>query len=118
MYRRLPAPRNLRVTDMHAYSKDPARMVAFAAPSTWSAATAAFAAAAHWLGQSWLGKASTRLLRDRSERLAIEELRSWDDHMLRDIGLARTQIEPAVRGRFRPLPLDADVSHQPPPSYR
>jgi uncharacterized protein YjiS (DUF1127 family) len=93
-------------------------MLAHAAPSTSSAAKAAFAAAAQWLGQSWLAKAATHLLRDRSERLAIEELRSWDDHMLRDIGLERTQIEPAVRGRFQPLPLDADIPHKPPQSYR
>jgi uncharacterized protein YjiS (DUF1127 family) len=99
---------------MHAYSKDPARMAAFAAPSTWSAVTAALAAAAAWLGQSRLGTAAAQLWRKRSEQLAIEELRSWDDHMLRDIGLERPQIEPAVRGRFRPLPLDADVPRTPP----
>ena len=102
---------------MHAYSKDPARMAAIAAPSTWSALRAALAAAARWLGQSWLAKGAAQLVRDHSERLAIEELRGWDDHMLRDIGLERARIEPAVRGQFRPLPLDADIPRKPAQPY-
>jgi len=102
---------------MHAYSKDPTRLAALAAPSSWSALKAAFAAAVQWFGNSRLGSVATKLVREHSERLAIEELQSWDDHMLRDIGLERTQIAPAVRGQFRPLPLDADVQRKPPQPY-
>lgn len=94
---------------MYSYSKDPTRSAALAAASTYAQARAAFAAAAAWLAQSWLGRAAFALLRDREERLAIEELKSWDDHMLRDIGLERMHIEPAVRGVYRPLPQDSDV---------
>ena len=94
---------------MHAYSKDPARMAALAAPSSYAQAKAGFAAAAAWLARSWLGRTAMALVREREERLAIAELRTWDDHMLKDIGLERMQIEPAVRGKFRPLPPDADV---------
>lgn len=94
---------------MYSYSKDPARSAALAAASTYAQARSAFAAAAAWFAQSWLGRATFALLREREERLAIEELKSWDDHMLRDIGLDRMHIEPAVRGVYRPLPQDADV---------
>ena len=34
--------------------------------------------------------------------------------MLRDIGLERMQIEPAVRGLVRPLPLDIAAPAKPP----
>lgn len=100
---------------MYSYSKDPTRAAAVAAASSYAQAKAGFAAAAAWLAQSWLGKAATALVRAREERLAIEELRSWDDHRLRDIGLERMHIEPAVRGRFRPLPPDGDVPRPPQP---
>ncbi len=100
---------------MYSYSKDPTRTAALAAASSSSYAQirSALAAAAAWLARSWLGKAAAGLVRERSERLAIEELRSWDDHMLRDIGLERMQIEPAVRGLYRPLPPDGDVPRPP-----
>jgi uncharacterized protein YjiS (DUF1127 family) len=94
---------------MYSYSKDPTRSAALAAASTYAQARSAFAAASAWIAQSWLGRAALSLLRERSERLAIEELRSWDDHMLRDIGLERMHIEPAVRGVYRPQPLDSEV---------
>jgi uncharacterized protein YjiS (DUF1127 family) len=38
------------------------------------------------------------LARRRRRRIAIEQLRSLDDHLLADIGLTRGQIEPAVDG--------------------
>ncbi|QEL22270.1 DUF1127 domain-containing protein [Bosea sp. F3-2] len=37
-------------------------------------------------------------------RDAIARLREFDDSELRDIGLTRSQIEPAVRGLGTPLP--------------
>ena len=103
---------------MYVYSKDPTRSAALAAASSYAQAKAAFAAAAAWIAQSWLGRVAASLVRERAERLAIEELRSWDDHRLRDIGLERMQIEPAVRGQFRALPRDADVPRPPPQPYR
>jgi uncharacterized protein YjiS (DUF1127 family) len=102
---------------MHAYSKDPLRLAALAQPSACSAAKAALTGAAAWLGGSWLGKAVSALARERAARLAIDELRSWDDHMLRDIGLERMHIEPAVRGKFRALPAEAEAQRHPPHPY-
>jgi uncharacterized protein YjiS (DUF1127 family) len=103
---------------MHAYSKDPARLAAYATPSTLSAVKAALAGAiagaAAWLAETWIGKLVSASLREREARLAIEELKSWDDHMLRDIGLERMQIEPAVRGLVRPLPLNPAAPAKPP----
>jgi uncharacterized protein YjiS (DUF1127 family) len=89
---------------MIAYSKDPTRLAAIAAPASYATAKAALA----WLRATWLGKATLALVAERQTRLAIDELRSWDNHMLRDIGLERMDIEGAVRGEFRPLPRDAD----------
>jgi uncharacterized protein YjiS (DUF1127 family) len=88
---------------MHAYSKNP-RLAAIAAPASHATAKAALA----WLRATWLGKTALALIAERQTRLAIDELRSWDNHMLRDIGLQRMDIEGAVRGEFRPLPHDAD----------
>lgn len=102
---------------MYSRSKNPTRSAAYATASIHAQAQSAFAAAAAWLAQSWLGKVAAALLRERGERLAIEELRSWDDHMLRDIGLERMHIEPAVRGRFRPMTLDAESPRPPPQPY-
>jgi uncharacterized protein YjiS (DUF1127 family) len=89
---------------MHAYSKDPTRLAALAAPAPYASLKAALA----WLCSSWLGNSVTALVVEREARIAIDELRGWDDHMLRDIGLERMDIEGAVRGQFRPLPRDAD----------
>ena len=89
---------------MHAYSKDPARIAAIAVPASYATAKAAIA----WLRSTWLGKAAIAFVAERQARIAIDELRSWDNHMLRDIGLERMDIEGAVRGQFRPLPRDAD----------
>lgn len=99
---------------MHAYSKDPLRLAALAQPSAWSIAKKALAGAGAWFLQSWLGKAVASMARERAARLAIDELRGWDDHMLRDIGLDRMHIEPAVRGQFRPRPADAAAAPQHP----
>jgi uncharacterized protein YjiS (DUF1127 family) len=103
---------------MYAYSKDPSRSAALAAASSYAQARSAFAAASAWIAQSWVGRIAVSLLREREERLAIDELRGWDDHMLRDIGLERMHIEPAVRGLYRPLPQDADVPRPPPQPCR
>jgi uncharacterized protein YjiS (DUF1127 family) len=89
---------------MHAYSKDPTRFAVIAAPASYATAKAALA----WLRSTWLIKAVAKLVAERQTKLAIDELRSWDDHMLRDIGLERMDIEGAVRGQFRQLPRDAD----------
>lgn len=102
---------------MYSYSKDPTRSAALAAASSYTQARSALGAAAAWFANSWLGKAALSLAREREERLAIEELQSWDDHMLRDIGLERMHIEPAVRGHHWPLPQDADVPRPSPHPY-
>ena len=99
---------------MYSYSKDPTRSAALAAASSYTQAKSALAAASAWMAASWLGRAATALLREREERIAIDELRGWDDHMLRDIGLERMHIEPAVRGLYNPLPQDADAPRPPP----
>jgi uncharacterized protein YjiS (DUF1127 family) len=89
---------------MLAYSKDPTRLAAIAAPASYASAKAALA----WLRSTWLAKTVAALVAERQTRIAIDELRSWDNHMLRDIGLERMDIEGAVRGQFRPLPRDAE----------
>lgn len=79
------------------------------APPSLSTAKTVLLSAADWLRNSWLGKLIAACLLERRARLAIEELRSWDDHMLRDVGLERAQIEPAVRGLLKPVPRDDAV---------
>jgi uncharacterized protein YjiS (DUF1127 family) len=101
---------------MQAYSKDPLRSAALAAASLQPAALSAFGRAATWLRLSWLGRVAAALVADRQTRIAIDELRSWDDHRLRDIGLERMDIEGAVRGQFRPLPRSAETGGTPPRS--
>jgi uncharacterized protein YjiS (DUF1127 family) len=94
------------VTVMHAYSKDPLRLSAVAAPGTWSALKAAGAGALDWLAASWPVERAlafcAALAADRRARATVRELESWDDHRLRDIGLERMDVEAAVRG-VRPL---------------
>lgn len=102
---------------MYSYSKDPTRSAALAAASSYAQTKSALTAAAAWVADSWLGRAATALLREREERIAIDELRGWDDHMLRDIGLERMHIEPAVRGLYSPQPQDADVPRPPPQPF-
>ena len=43
-----------------------------------------------------------RIARYRAHRAAIASLREFDDRALRDIGLARSEIEAAVRGMIVP----------------
>ena len=99
---------------MHAYSKDPLRLAAFAAPpSYWPAAKANLTAAIRWFGASWPVKAvraaAAGIAAERLARETIHELKGMDDHMLRDIGLARTDIEAAVRGTHSPFCWQADA---------
>ncbi len=98
---------------MYAHSKDPTRSAAYAASSTYAQAKAGFAAAAAWLAQSWFGRAALALFCERQERLVIDELKGWDDHLLRDIGLERMHIEPVVRGEFSPVVPDRFVPRPP-----
>ena len=98
---------------MHAHSRDPLRMAALAAASPPPSVRAALERAAAWARLTWLGRAIAATLADRQARLAIDELRSWDDHMLRDIGLERMDIEGAVRGQFRPLPRETEARRNP-----
>jgi len=100
--------------DMHAHSKDPARLAGLSAPPSYAAAKAAFFAAAEWLHSTWFGKAVATIVTEHKARIAIEELRSWDNHMLRDIGLERMDIDLAVRGQLRPLTYEAEPAKQPP----
>jgi uncharacterized protein YjiS (DUF1127 family) len=103
---------------MQAYSKDPVRMAALAAASLQPAALNALERAAGRVRLSWLGRTAAALIAGRKAKLAIDELRGWDDHMLRDIGLERMDIEGAVRGRFRPLPRGAETRGKPPRPHR
>ena len=87
---------------MYSYSKDPLRLAALAAPPFWPAARAKLAAGLHWLGASWPVKAARALAAgiaaERLARRTAHELKGWDDHMLRDIGLERMNVDAAVRG--------------------
>lgn len=71
-----------------------------------------------WLASSWIVIAAKRyaaaLIATRQAKLATEELRSWDDRMLRDIGLQRMDIDAAVRGRMLLLPRDGETGRKPP----
>jgi uncharacterized protein YjiS (DUF1127 family) len=66
-----------------------------------------------WLASTWIVIAAKRLsaalIAARQAKLATEELRSWDERMLRDIGLQRMDIDAAVRGRMLPLPRDGET---------
>jgi uncharacterized protein YjiS (DUF1127 family) len=97
---------------MHAYSKDPLRLSALAAPGTWSAAKAAGVNALRWLAATWPVKAvaayAAALAAERRARETVRELERWDEHMLRDIGLTRMDVEAAVRGVRRPFRWQAD----------
>lgn len=102
---------------MQAYSKDPLRTAALAAASARPSGHDALARAAAWVRLSWR-RAAAALIADRKTKLAVDELRTWDDHMLRDIGLERMDIEGAVRGQFRPLPRGAENRAKPPSARR
>jgi uncharacterized protein YjiS (DUF1127 family) len=47
-----------------------------------------------------LGSAFARFLAARRERAQMRELMALDDHMLKDIGLHRSEVTRAVKGRF------------------
>lgn len=97
---------------MYSYSKDPLRLAALAAPPFWPAAKARLAAGLHWLSATWPVKAARALAASiAAARLAsktIHELEGWDDHMLRDIGLERMDVEAAVRGVRPPFHWQPD----------
>ena len=99
---------------MHAYSKDPPRLAALAAPpSFWPAAKANLAAAIRWLGASWPVKAvravAAGIAAERLARETVHELKGFDDHMLRDIGLERMDVEATVRGTRSPFCWQPDA---------
>lgn len=82
------------------------RSPAYAGPGTLARIAAAFWRAAK---RSIVGRAR-HFLAEREARVAIDALKSWDDHMLRDIGLERMDIEAAVRGQIKPLPRDQEAN--------
>ena len=52
----------------------------------------------------WLARCASRLAMHWMRREAIKALQRLDDRELRDIGLTRSEIEPAVRGEWRLRP--------------
>lgn len=91
---------------MYGYSQDPLRMSSArhgprSAASFIAAAQAAWSAAMRRIASSWLAKSLAAVAAKRRARNAIHELRRWDDHMLRDVGLDRMHIEAAIRGEHR-----------------
>lgn len=97
---------------MHAHSKDPLRVSAVAAPDTWSAIKTAGTNALRRLAATWPVKAvlacAAALAAERRARETVRELERWDEHMLRDIGLTRMDVEAAVRGARRSFRWQAD----------
>jgi len=98
---------------MHAYSKDPLRLAALAVPPFRPAAKANLATALRRLGACWPVKAvramAARIAAERLARATVRELEGWDDHMLRDIGLRRMDVEAAVRGVRPPFRWQPDA---------
>lgn len=93
---------------MYGYSQDPLR-ISSRSTSTFSGSLyAAFAAARVWLATSWLAKGLAALEADRAARQSARELKGWDDHLLRDIGLERMHIDAAVRGVNTPYSWEPD----------
>ncbi len=93
---------------MYGYSQDPLRISSRSPASILGSLHAAFAAARDWLATSWLAKGIAALEADRAARRAARELKGWDDHMLRDIGLERMHIDAAVRGVQTPFGWEPD----------
>lgn len=93
---------------MYGYSQDPLRIASRSASSFGSIVQSAFAAARDWLATSWLAKGLAALEADRAARQSARELKGWDDHMLRDIGLERMHIDAAVRGVNTPYGWEPD----------
>jgi uncharacterized protein YjiS (DUF1127 family) len=46
----------------------------------------------------WLGELHRRAAHRRHVELSIRQLREFDDHLLRDLGVSRGDIESRVRG--------------------
>ena len=93
---------------MYGYSQDPLRMSTRAASSLLASLHAAWTGARRRIGTSWPAKALAAVAAERAARNAIHELERWDDHMLRDIGLERMDIEAAIRGDRRPFGWEPD----------
>ncbi len=81
---------------MHVYSQAPSPS---AAPHG-----SGFARLLAGIARAWPVRVLVRIFGDAAARnemqRAVDELRSWDDHRLRDIGIDRSQIEGAVRGEL------------------
>jgi uncharacterized protein YjiS (DUF1127 family) len=60
----------------------------------------------------WIGCCAAALAARWERRAAIKALRERDDRELRDIGLARWQIEAAVGGALNPAMGKLDESHR------
>jgi uncharacterized protein YjiS (DUF1127 family) len=60
----------------------------------------------------WIGVCTYALAARWERRAAINALRKRDDRELRDIGLARCQIEAAVGGALNPAMGGLDESHR------
>jgi uncharacterized protein YjiS (DUF1127 family) len=60
----------------------------------------------------WIGNGANALAARWERRAAINALRKRDDRELRDIGLARSQIEAAVGGALNPAMGGLDESHR------
>ncbi len=60
----------------------------------------------------WIGICTYALAARWERRVAINTLRKRDDRELRDIGLARCQIEAAVGGALNPAMGGLDESHR------
>jgi len=92
---------------MYGYSQDPLRMPR-SASAIYPAIQAAWSGARRWIGTSWLAKAFAAVAAERAARIAIHELKNWDDHMLRDVGLERMDVEAAIRGVRTPVRWEPD----------
>ena len=93
---------------MYGYSQDPLRIPARSASAFIALAHAAWSGAGRWIGTSWLAKALAAVAAERAARKAVHALESWDDHMLRDVGLERMDIEAAIRGVRPPFNWEPD----------
>jgi uncharacterized protein YjiS (DUF1127 family) len=93
---------------MYGYSQDPLRISSRSASAFSSILQSAYAGARDWLAKSWLAKGLAAIEADRAAKQAARELKGWDDHMLRDIGLERMHIDVAVRGVNTPQTWEPD----------
>lgn len=86
---------------MHVYSQAPSPSASPVAPHG-----SGFARVLSGIARAWPLRVLARIFGAAAARndmrRAVDELRSWDDHRLRDIGIDRSQIEAAVRGELGP----------------